>query len=253
MYVTPHSKPYFLQTRTGKLLALGLMLSSGVANGLIMDLAYEKTGTTAVSTIIFFLLFIPINRMLSKLRPEITNRVYFVIGFYLVLIALDRSTRPVGDKMLTFISVSMLFSLGSLISTIKHTEKFAHQILDQKTFYLRAINDYKKDDFKSAITNFTDSISHGNISRDVYYFRGICHGMIDQYPEALADLGIVMDIDPAFEDVYFWRGLTYYSMDHADQRAVADFERVLAQCANEELKDHARHHLQALQQAKKHT
>jgi len=249
MYVTPRSKLYFLQSRAGRLLALGLVLSSGAAHGLIMDIAFEKTGTTGVSTIIFFLLFIPIHRTLARLRPEITNRVYLIIGFYVLLSVFDRFTRPVGDKTLMFMGISTLFSLVSLISSIKNTEEFARRVLDQKTFYLRAINDYKKSDFKSAITNFNDSISAGNMSRDVYYFRGICYGMIDQYDEALADFRIVLDIDPAFEDVYFWRGLTYYSISHDHPQAIRDFERVLAQGANQELKDHARQYLQALRPA----
>jgi len=247
MYTMPHSKIYFLQTRAGKLLALGLMLISGMANGLIMDLAYEKTRVTGVAILVFFLAFAPVVYALHRLRWVKNHKLPLLIGFYLLLIAYDRTSRHGTADMLYFLGFGVLFHLGWFIFLIRDTEKTARIMLDQRSFYIRAYNAYSSKDFTSAITNFTDSIRSGNASLEVFYMRGMSYAHNDQLVQALHDFNRVIAIDPSFATVYFWRGLSYKFLN--DERAAADLERFLADCDDEELKDHAQHHLQALQQA----
>jgi tetratricopeptide (TPR) repeat protein len=249
MYTTPHSKIYFLQTRTARILVLALLVCGGVATALVMDLIFEKIGVMMAAMAGFYLLFVPLTSLILKLTPETTARLYGLLGYYLLFIVLDRITRPINSNTWYFIGFGVLNAVLQFGRIIMRTEKQAAKELNTRVAFIRGANAYKSDDFTFAIAEFTQSIAFGNRSRSVYYFRGICYGMIDQYPEALSDFRDVMAIDPAFEDVYFWRGLTYYSIDPNHEQASADFERVVAKCTDEELKDHARHHLQTIQRA----
>jgi tetratricopeptide (TPR) repeat protein len=247
MYTTPHTRIYFLQTRAGKLLALGLMLSSGVAHGLIMDMVYEKTRVTFLAILVFFLVFVPLTYALNRFRWVKNNKLPISIGFYLLLIAYDRISRPSTVDTPYFLGFGILFHLGWFIFFLKNTEKIVRIMLDQRSSYIRACNAYNSNDFTSAIVNFTDSIRSGNVSREVFYIRGMCYAHNDQLLQALDDFNRVIRIDPDFTRVYFWRGLSYKFLN--DERAAADLERFLADCDDEELKDHARHHLQVIQSA----
>jgi tetratricopeptide (TPR) repeat protein len=247
MYTTPHTRIYFLQTRAGKLLALGLMLSSGVANGLLMDLVFEKIQVVAVAIIVFGLAFMPLVYALRRLRWVKNNKLPALIGLYLLLIAYDRTSRHVTADTLYFLGFGLLCHLIWLIFLIKETEKISLILLDQQSFYIRAYDAYNSKDFQSAIANCTDSIRSGNVRLKVFYLRGMCYAHTDQYPQALEDCNRVIAIDPSFVDIYLWRGLIYKSLN--DERAAADLERFLADCDDEELKDYARHHLQTIQQA----
>jgi tetratricopeptide (TPR) repeat protein len=247
MYTTPHTRIYFLQTRAGKLLALGLMLSSGVANGLLMDLVFEKIQVTGVAIIVFFLAFAPVVYAMHRLRWVKSNKLPLLIAFYMLLIAYDRISRPSTVNTQYFLGFGILFHLGWVIFFIKNTEKLARIILDQRSFYIRAYSAYSSKDFTSAITNFTDSIRCGNTSFEVFYMRGMCYAHNHQFSQALDDFNRVIRINSGFARAYFWRGLSYKFLN--DERAAADFKRTLADCDDEELKDHARHHLQTIQQA----
>jgi tetratricopeptide (TPR) repeat protein len=250
VYTTPFAKKYFLQRRSGMLLTLALFLASGLASGLFMDLVYQKTRSILIVYLIFCALQIPPTYVISKLNAQTTRNVYILGAMYLALAIYDSLTRGFNAKTIYFVGFGLVFNLFVVWGMIRKIQKKGAQELNRQNFFIRGANAYHSHDFKTAIAEFTQSIQFGNQSRDVYYFRGICYGMLDQYPEALSDFRDVMTIDPAFEDVYFWRGLAYSSIDPGDERAINDFERAVAKCDDEKLKDLARHNLQALQQAK---
>jgi len=197
MYTTPHSKIFFLQTRAGKLLALGLMLSSGVANGLIMDLVFERTQLMGLAMIIFFLILMAKVYLLSRFKRTLARRVYLIIGFYVFLIAFDRFIRQVNTNTAYFMGFSIIIYLGYLYLAISGTEKHSRIVLDQNVFFIHACNAYNSRDFKLAIANFTDSIRSGNTSLEVFYMRGMSYAHNDQILQALDDFNQVIRIDPA--------------------------------------------------------
>jgi tetratricopeptide (TPR) repeat protein len=246
MYTTPFAKKYFLQRRSGMLLTLALFLASGLASGLFMDLVYQKTRSFPIAYLIFFALQVPPTYVISKLNAKTTRNVYILGAMYLALAIYDSITRGFNSKTIYFVIFGLMFNLLVVWAMLRKIQRKADQELNRQNFFIRGANAYHSHDFKSAIAEFTQSIAFGNQSRDVYYFRGICYGMLDQYPEALSDFRDVMTIDAAFEDVYFWRGLTYYSINPSDERAVSDWQRVMARCDNADLKRQTTAYLQSV-------
>jgi tetratricopeptide (TPR) repeat protein len=247
MYTTPFAKKYFLQRRSGMILTLAAFLSSGLIGGLIMELVYQKTSSIPFAYLIFCVLLVPPTYVISKLNPQTTRNVYILGTINLALAIYDSLTRGLNARTIYFVIFGLVFNLLIVWAILRKIQRKSDQELNRQNFFIRGANAYHSHDFKTAIAEFTQSIKFGNQSRDVYYFRGICYGMLDQYTEALSDFRDVMAIDPAFEDVYFWRGLTYSSIDPSDGRAVSDFERAVAKCDDEKLKDLARHNLHAIQ------
>lgn len=86
-----------------------------------------------------------------------------------------------------------------------------------------------KQEYWSAVENYTRAASLDPDYAEPYYCRGVLYWReLGEPSRAIEDLSHVLELDPARAQAYFNRGLAYKLQDEFE-RAIADFERYLAE------------------------
>ena len=84
-------------------------------------------------------------------------------------------------------------------------------------------------EYEAAVANYTRAVALDPAYAQAYYCRGVLYWReLGQPARAVADLSRVLELDPARSLAYFNRALAYQTQ-HDTARAVADFERYLAE------------------------
>jgi tetratricopeptide (TPR) repeat protein len=86
-----------------------------------------------------------------------------------------------------------------------------------------------KEEHWAAIGNYTRAAVLDPTYAEVYYSRGVLYWReIGNYTRAIQDLTQTLELEPARTRAYFDRGLAY-KLHNESARAIADFERYLAE------------------------
>ena len=118
------------------------------------------------------------------------------------------------------------FEIKSGLTTAMHFDLQPPEVKDAASYHSRGFTRFSKDQYDSAIADFTKAIEFDPNFLVAYYNRGVAYFDLDKYDLAIPDLSKAMELGLKGKGAYYIRGLAYSRNGQYDL-AIDDFSKVI--------------------------
>jgi tetratricopeptide (TPR) repeat protein len=111
-------------------------------------------------------------------------------------------------------------------SQVENNSQKSSEIATAGEYVNRGNENYRKGDYTSAITDYSEAIRINPNYADAYYWRGAAKSFLSDKQGAIADYSKAIRLNPNYADAYYWRGKTKFSLNDK-KGAITDYSEAI--------------------------